>query len=122
MFFVTNVAPSYAPQGKVLVSVSLVGSYRDRSDGDLTSQVLDELGEWFGAEEVGDWRHLRTYRIDFAQPDQTPPTDPLGRDPRVADGVYMCGDHWSWATFDGALVSGRKAAEALMKDKGLTPK
>ncbi|XP_072974260.1 uncharacterized protein [Typha angustifolia] len=120
MFFVTNVAPSYAPKGKVLVSVSLVGAFPDRSDEDLTAEVVRELGEWFGDGEVSEWKHLRTYRIGFAQPNQTPPTDPIGRDPRVDDGVYMCGDHWSWATFDGALVAGRRAAEAMVRDRKIS--
>jgi predicted NAD/FAD-dependent oxidoreductase len=119
MFFVTNVAPSYAPAGKVLVSVSLVGSFADREDADLADEVVRELGGWFGDGEVASWTHLSTYRIGFAQPDQTPPTTPAGRDPRVGDGLYVCGDHWCSATFDGALVSGRRAAEALAKDRGL---
>ncbi|KAJ6850190.1 uncharacterized protein M6B38_266290 [Iris pallida] len=119
MFFATNVAPSYGPEGKVLVSVSLVGAYDGRSDDDLTAEVSRELGGWFGNREVGSWRHLRTYRIAFAQPDQTPPTDLVGKDPRVGDGVYVCGDYRSSATFDGALVSGRRAAEALIEDRAL---
>lgn len=120
MFFATNVAPSYAPAGKVLVSVSLVGSFAGRADTELADEVVRELGGWFGEGEVASWRHLRTYRIGFAQPDQTPPTTPAGRDPRVSDGVYVCGDHWCSATFDGAMVSGRRAAEALAKDRGLS--
>ena len=120
MFFATNVAPSYAPAGKVLVSVSLVGSFADREDAELAGEVVRELGGWFGAGEVASWAHLRTYRIGFAQPDQTPPTEPAGRDPRAGDGVYVCGDHWCSATFDGAMVSGRRAAEALAKDGGLS--
>lgn len=119
MFFATNVAPSYGPEGKVLVSVSLVGAYDGWSDDDLTAEVIQELGGWFGNREVSSWRHLRTYRIAFAQPDQTPPTDLVGKDPRVGDGVYACGDYRSSATFDGALVSGRRAAEALIEDRAL---
>lgn len=122
MFFVTNVAPSYAPKGKVLVSVSLIGLYQDRSDEDLTAEVVQELTGWFGSDVTGSWRHLRTYRIGFAQPDQTPPTNPIGRNSRIDEGLYVCGDHWSWATFDGALLSGRKAAEALVRDRGLVNK
>lgn len=117
MFFASNVAPSYAPVGKSLISVSLVGSFPERSDEELAAEVVRELGAWFGAEEVGRWSHLRTYRIGFAQPDQTPPTNLAGRDPRVGPGLYICGDHWSSATFDGALVSGRRAAEALLTDR-----
>jgi hypothetical protein len=119
MFFATSVAPSYAPAGKVLVSVSLVGSFAGREDAELAGEAVRELGGWFGPEEVAQWVHLRTYRIGFAQPDQTPPTAPAGREPRVGDGVYVCGDHWCSATFDGAMVSGRRAAEALAQDNGI---
>ncbi|ONK58742.1 uncharacterized protein A4U43_C09F16190 [Asparagus officinalis] len=117
MFFATNVAPSYGPKGKVLVSVSLIGAYEDESDEELTAEVVRELSGWFGSEEVGAWRHLRTYRIGFAQPDQRPPTDLTGKDPRVGEGLYACGDYMNSATFDGALVSGRRAAEALVQDR-----
>lgn len=116
MFFATNVAPSYGPPDKALVSVSLIGLFEGVSDDNLTAEVVQELAEWFGESVVGSWRHLRTYRIGFAQPNQCPPTD-LTKDPRVGPGVYVCGDYVTSATFDGALVSGRVAAEALLKDR-----
>lgn len=118
MFFATNVAPSYGPPGKGLVSVSLIGLYEDVSDEDLTDMVVRELSGWFGESIVGLWKHLRTYRIGFAQPNQSPPTDPM-KDPRVGPGLYVSGDYLTSATFDGALVSGRKAVEALLKDRAL---
>ncbi|KVI10937.1 protoporphyrinogen oxidase 2, chloroplastic/mitochondrial [Cynara cardunculus var. scolymus] len=116
MFFATNVAPSYGPPGKVLVSVSLIGLHADASDEDLKSNVVEELSSWFGKEVVGSWTHLRTYRVKFAQPNQCPPTD-LRKNPKVERGLYVCGDYRTSATFDGALVSGRKAAEALLRDR-----
>ncbi|KAF5448548.1 hypothetical protein F2P56_029068 [Juglans regia] len=118
MFFATNVAPSYGPPDKALVSVSLIGMYEGVSDDDLTSEVVRELSGWFGAPMVGTWRHLKTYRIGFAQPNQRPPTD-LMKNPRFGSGVYVCGDHLTSATFDGALVSGRRAVEALLSDRAL---
>ncbi|KAF5733332.1 15-cis-phytoene desaturase chloroplastic/chromoplastic-like [Tripterygium wilfordii] len=120
MFFATNVAPSYGPPGKALVSVSLVGLFEKESDNDLAAKVVEELSGWFGPSVVGSWSHLRTYRIPFAQPNQCPPTN-LMKDSRVGCGVYACGDYLASATFDGALVSGRKAVEALTKDRVLTP-
>ncbi|KAF5179786.1 FAD/NAD(P)-binding oxidoreductase family protein [Thalictrum thalictroides] len=118
MFFATNVARSYGPLGKTLVSVSVIGTCEGTSDEDLTAKVLQELSGWFGDSIVRSWKHLRTYRIEFAQPNQCPPTDLL-KSPKIRPGLYMCGDHWNSATFDGALVSGRRAAEALLKDKTL---
>ncbi|CAL8998839.1 unnamed protein product [Prunus brigantina] len=119
MFFATNVAPSYGPADKALVSVSLVGDFEGVDDDDLTTQVVRELSDWFGSSMVRSWRHLRTYRIKFAQPNQCPPLNST-RDPRVGMGMYVCGDHWTTATFDGALVSGRRAAEALLRDNALS--
>ncbi|XP_059447858.1 15-cis-phytoene desaturase, chloroplastic/chromoplastic-like [Corylus avellana] len=118
MFFATNVAPSYGPVEKALVSVSLIGMFEGMSDDDLRAEVIRELSGWFGDSMVGSWRHLRTYRIGFAQPDQRPPTD-LMKNPRIGSGVYACGDHLTSATFDGALLSGRRAVEALLRDKAL---
>ncbi|XP_047335596.1 uncharacterized protein LOC124939130 [Impatiens glandulifera] len=118
MFFASNVSPCYAPAGKALVSVSLIGLMEDKSDEDLTAEVVRELSSWFGERMVSKWRHLRTYRIEFAQPNQSPPTD-LMKDQRVRVGLYVCGDYQTSATFDGALVSGRKSVEALLRDRSL---
>lgn len=118
MFFATNVAPSYGPPNKALVSVSLVGDFESVTDDDLTIQVVHELSDWFGGSMVGSWKHLRTYRIKFAQPNQSPPLDSK-RDFRVKSGVYVCGDHVTSATFDGALVSGRRAAQDILRDNAL---
>ncbi|KAK9069545.1 hypothetical protein SSX86_011449 [Deinandra increscens subsp. villosa] len=116
MFFATNVAPSYGPPGKALLSVSLIGLYEDESDEDLRSKVIEEISSWFGPEMAGSWTYLKTYRIKFAQPNKRPPTD-LEKNPKVGVGLYVCGDYRTNATFDGALVSGREAAEALLKDR-----
>ncbi|CAK7328124.1 unnamed protein product [Dovyalis caffra] len=118
MFFATNVAPSYGPPGKALVSVSLIGLFDDISDHDLINKVILELSGWFGGSIVGSWKHLKTYKIRFAQPNQCPPTN-LMKNPEMGSGLYLCGDHLTSATFDGALASGRKAAEALLRDRAL---
>ncbi|KAF7803690.1 15-cis-phytoene desaturase, chloroplastic/chromoplastic [Senna tora] len=119
MFFATNVAPSYGPPDKALVSVSLIGLFEDVSDDELAAMVVEELSSWFGEKTVRAWKHLRTYRVGFAQPNQCPPTN-LSKNPRIDSGLFVCGDYLTSATFDGALVSGRRAAEALLKDKAFT--
>lgn len=68
-----------------------------------------------GPPPVSAWRHLKTYRIPFAQPSQTTPTD-LRRSVSLGEGLYVCGDHRAPATFDGAMMSGRLAAEAVIAD------
>jgi predicted NAD/FAD-dependent oxidoreductase len=70
------------------------------------------MNGWFGS-TVASWRHLRTYRIEHA----LPVVSPASRDPRVEAGVYVCGDHREGASIQGAMVSGRRAAEALLADR-----
>ncbi|XP_074292606.1 15-cis-phytoene desaturase, chloroplastic/chromoplastic [Silene latifolia] len=118
MFFATNVAKSYGSLNKALVSVTLIGLYDDVSDQELISRVLQELSSWFGESVVREWKYLRTYRIRFAQPNQSPPTN-LMKSPRVGSRLYLCGDYQTSATFDGALASGRRVVEALLEDKAL---
>ncbi|KAJ7968157.1 Protoporphyrinogen oxidase [Quillaja saponaria] len=119
MFFATNVAPSYGPPDEALVSVSLIGLFDDVSDEELVAKVVEELSGWFGNSIVSSWKHLRTYRVGFAQPNQCPPTD-LVKDPRIEPGLFVCGDYLTSATFDGALVSGRRAVEALLRDRSFS--
>jgi predicted NAD/FAD-dependent oxidoreductase len=78
--------------------------------------VLGQLADWFGSSVVA-WRHLATYDIPYARPAQPPGAlDPPQRPVRVRPGVYVCGDHRDNASIDGALTSGRRAADALLED------
>jgi phytoene dehydrogenase-like protein len=111
----TAVAPSYGPGGESLVSASVLGLSPDEQA--LRAEVRDQLAEWFGP-PAREWRHLRTYRVPDALPRQAPPAlaepeRPVRRQP----GVYVCGDHRDNASINGAMVSGRRAAEALLRDR-----
>lgn len=53
------------------MSVSTVGMKPDLSEEQLQATIREELADWFGEKAgVQEWRHLRTYRIPFAQPSQ----------------------------------------------------
>lgn len=82
-------------------------------------KVKAELAEWFtdleyGTPAAASYKLLRVYRIPFAQPVQAPPTD-QSKPPMLARRLYICGDHRSAATLDNAIVSGRRAADELLK-------
>lgn len=107
----SDLAPAYAPPGRALVSVSVLGTV---DQGELEPRVLAELEAWFGS-TVREWRHLRTYRIDRALPTQPPGTGLTGPGFRKEAGVYLCGDHLWSASIEGAIVSGLRTADAILK-------
>jgi phytoene dehydrogenase-like protein len=109
----SEVSRDLAPAGRHLLSASCIGDCGN-SSGELKSAVLAQMEGWFG-KQVRDWRHLRTYRIPHAQPGQRPGVlDPVERPVRFADSVFVCGDHRETASLQGALHSGRRAAEAIL--------
>jgi protoporphyrinogen oxidase len=107
----SDVSERYAPAGAALVSVSIIG-VPELDDHDLSRQVTQELREWFG-EPVAGWNLLRIYRIERALPVLTLEASPSAREP-IHDGVLLCGDYLEDPSINGALVSGRNAAEAVL--------
>jgi phytoene dehydrogenase-like protein len=108
----SNVSSDYAPPGQALVSVTVLGTRKDHDA--LEKSVRSQLEEWFGR-DVNGWRRLRTYRIDNALPKQNPPTSFVENKNEVRPGIYVCGDHMSTGSTNGALQSGREVAAMIEK-------
>ena len=106
----SDVAPSYAPPGQALISISVLSV---PAIPDFETQIIAELEPWFGP-EVNGWRHLRTDRIERALPEQPPVPGPLGPCFREIDGIFVCGDHLTSASIEGAIFSGLRTADALL--------
>jgi hypothetical protein len=104
---ISNVAPSYSPSGASLLAASVIGQTTEK-------QVLEHMELWFGA-QVKRWLHLRTYQIGYAQPEQSR-LPKLERPARIRKGLYVCGDHVETASLNGAIRSGKRAAEAVLAD------
>jgi phytoene dehydrogenase-like protein len=107
----SDLSTDYAPPGQALVSVSVLGSLETEA---LEAKVQTELAGWFG-NEVHDWRHLKTYQIERALPAQEPSGRPVGPGYRMASGCYVCGDHLWSASIEGAMISGTRTADAILK-------
>jgi phytoene dehydrogenase-like protein len=111
----SSVAPSYAPAGSSLISVTILG-IPDEDDRKLEIIVRSQLKSWFGP-NVESWRRFRTYRIHHALPSQAfPALSQPQRPVRIQQGLYVCGDHRDTASIHGALVSGRRTAETILDD------
>jgi phytoene dehydrogenase-like protein len=110
---ISNVAPSYAPDGRALIVVEVPAPPRG-PDSELLSAVRHQLREWWGS-MVDRWQHLSTIRIAHGHPDQRAGAS-LKRRVRLGGGRYVCGDHRDTASIQGALYSGRRAANAVLTD------
>jgi phytoene dehydrogenase-like protein len=108
----SDVAPGYAPEGEHLITVSTVG-VPPEDDTALVAAVREQARGWFG-DEVDTWRPLVVQRIPYAQPRQDPEDLPeLARPVERSPGVWVCGDHRDTGSIQGALVSGRRTADAV---------
>jgi len=111
----SDVAPAYAPPQTGLLGVTVLGADHDQEA--LRADVLAQLARWRPVEGL---THLRTYRIRRALPRAWPgagaPAAPRTRfdeGPRPF-GLFVCGDHRDTPSIQGALRSGRRAAEELV--------
>jgi len=119
----SGVAPEYAPDDRALVAATTVGhddardGVRAESDGDLETRTRETVAEWYPAASLGDFEVLRTDRLPFAQFAQPPGVHESLPDVRDPDGpVYLAGDYTHDSSINGALESGKAAADAVSAD------
>jgi len=112
------VASSYAPDDRRLLCATFLGEAGlDIPDTDLVDATQDALTAWYPERQFGGLEHVHTDRIEFAQFAQPPGIHddlPDTRDPNGA--VYLAGDYTAWSAIQGAMRSGREAAEAVLAD------
>lgn len=107
----TNAVPEYATDGRALISASVLGV--DAPDEAVIRQHLAHLYR----SSTTTWDFVARYEIPSALPSMRAP---LSANPpvRVVDGVYVSGDHCQTASIQGAMVSGRRAANAVLDALG----
>ena len=106
----SDVAPRYAPAGVALAAASVPG----RADPALEPRVRSGLARMYDT-STRDWELLDVYAIPRALP-VLAAGQPLARPVRLGPGRYVCGDHRDTPSIQGALVSGRRAARAVLAD------
>ena len=109
----TNAAPTYGPgDGRALVAATAVGRHPD-----VAETARSHAGELYGT-DPSRWLLLRTDLVDGALPAH-PPGQPLARRVDLGDGLFVAGDHRDTPSIQGALVSGRRAADAVVRHLGV---
>ncbi|WP_040764423.1 NAD(P)/FAD-dependent oxidoreductase [Novipirellula maiorica] len=108
----SNIAPRYAPSGQHLISVSTELSQNIDPD-DLDNSLRPQLQHWFG-EQAGGWKRLQIYHVPFGLPKLT--LDPVMQPITTArEGVFVCGDHRETPSIQGAMNSGLRVAQAILR-------
>jgi glycine/D-amino acid oxidase-like deaminating enzyme len=106
---ISNAAPSYAPAGRHLVQATALLA----DDVPKEELVRTQLASLYDCATDG-WELLATHAIPDALPVMQPPLE-VRRQISYGPGLYVCGDHRDTASIQGALVSGRRTAEAILR-------
>lgn len=104
----THAAPSYASGGRVLVSASALGEH----DAGAEQLVRHHLSLLYGVRTAG-WENVATYGIPYALPAMTVPLT-VRQPVSLGEWLFVAGDHRDTASIQGAMVSGRRAADAVL--------
>lgn len=114
-----TVCPHYLGpnRGSGLVAVTVLDRERHQYPDKLSLEtaVLNHLKLWLGSAAVDASRIIAHQTMSFAQPDQQN-LCPWYREQEALPGVFLAGDHLAQASINGALASGRRAAEILLKN------
>ncbi|MGN6250347.1 MAG: NAD(P)/FAD-dependent oxidoreductase [Marmoricola sp.] len=111
---VSAAAPTYAPSGRSLVATSVLAGPGDTPP---TEAALRPLLDRHWGTSTSSWETVAVSEVPRALP-AMPAPHPFRRPVRVREGLYVCGDHRDTSSIQGALVSGRRTAEAVLEDRG----
>ncbi|MEU7819326.1 NAD(P)/FAD-dependent oxidoreductase [Catellatospora sp. NPDC049133] len=110
----TTAAAGYATDGRALIATSTLDMSTPIDA--LERSVRARLAVLYDVPTAG-WQFLDAYRIPHALP-AMPAPHRMRRPVRHGYGRYVCGDHRDTSSVQGALVSGRRAANAVLADLG----
>lgn len=107
---ISKVAPGYASRGRTLMSSTALGCHASSEDEVAARQHLAEM--W--GVSTSAWQCVRTDVIEHALP-SLGVNQPMSRTIDAGAGIVLAGDHRETPSQQGALLSGRRAAEATLR-------
>lgn len=102
---ISHVAPNYSQNGKHLISVSANGIHTE------ADAFMIDLKSIFGL-EAANWMLVKSYTIKEALPVVTFEEK---YKPMSQEGIFYCGDYLLQGSINGAMESGRRTAEEIIK-------
>lgn len=113
----TEVTSTYSLDGRSLIATSVLGHGHDEAL--LDRRLRPRLATIYGADPTP-WQLVAVRQIEAAVPAMPAPHN-FRQPVRHSTGRYVAGDHRDSGSLQGALVSGRRAAEALLADAAHGP-
>lgn len=114
---ITNIAPTYAPPRKHLLSVTVLGS-PEGGDEQLAQRCRAELAQWYPDADLTRWKLVKMYRIPFSQFAQPPNIyEQLPDNRTTIEGLFLAGEYTKSSSIQGAMHSGEHAAKAILQSK-----
>jgi len=107
---ISNLSQDYAPSGQSLISSTTIAHASE-------SEVRRHLALMWGS-NTADWRFLAKYEINSALPLFAPGAESV-KSARVGENIYCAGDYLLGPSQNGAMLSGRLAAQELLLDENL---
>jgi len=107
---ISNLSKNYAPVGQNLISSTTITHASE-------SEVRRHLALMWGS-STENWRLIAKYEINSALP-LFAPGKTKAKSSKFNDVIYLAGDYLSAPSQNGALASGRLAAQELLLDEGL---
>ena len=114
--FPSLISSRYAPAGRTLVAAIVLDTEMREGD-DLERSVRNQCKNWYG-NVVDTWEHIRSYHIEHALPEQTPPTHSPYKKPEQSNShLQICGEYQRIPGLQWSLISGRLAAQNIVQDR-----
>ncbi|OAQ41914.1 hypothetical protein A5893_02000 [Pedobacter psychrophilus] len=111
MAIMDNISKNYVPNGKHLISISIVKDVSNLSEEDIVRRIKDEMSEWF---DVNDWEFLESFQINYALPNQLNVKNDLSDlDIIQHNNIFNCGDYLTNGSINAAMYSGKRVFEII---------
>lgn len=106
---ISNVVPEYAPQESTLISTTTLLPQND-------NVIAEELAKFWNISPT-QFTTIKRYEISNSLPLFMPGNRSVAQSAKVSENIYRAGDYLSAGSQNGALISGRLAANELLLDQ-----
>ena len=113
---ISNVSTSYAPEAQHLFAATILGAPELTAE-EFRQRALADMQRWFPWRDISGLQPMAIYQLPYGRLRQTADFErdhPANR--TSLPGLYLAGEYTQAGSIEGALLSGEKAAAAVLED------